>query len=90
MILRSYSQCISAGHVFRLADRSVLAYGTLYRDGGVAEGDFVVDSLLMTSSLGRSNVFHHRLHLVGFTFGVCWRGSNTRRGSDVVLWTDEV
>ena len=51
------SLCVSARHVFRLADRSLLAYGTLDRDGGVAEGGFVIYALLVLR-LGRYGVLH--------------------------------
>lgn len=63
---------VSARHVVRLAHRPLLARGALDRDGGVAEGDFVVDTLLV-SGLGRSGVFHWRLPCVGLALGVCRR-----------------
>ena len=62
-IEKSDSQCVSARHVPRPAERSVLACGTLDWDGGVAEGDLVIDSRMM-SSLGRSDVFHCGLDVV--------------------------
>ena len=80
------SQCISARHIGRLADRSLLAHGTLDRDGGVAEGGFEVDAVLALR-LGRSGVFHRGLCAgVGLEFDsvCCQRRSRTRGRSDVV------
>ena len=81
------SQCISARHVGRLADRSLLAHGTLDRDRGIAEGGFIIDAVLALR-LWRSGVFHRGLCVVvGLEFdGVCCqRRSRTRGRSDVVL-----
>ena len=65
------SQCISARHISRLADRSLLAYGTLDRDGWVAEGGSVIYDLLALR-LRRFGVFHCGLcSVVGLGFGVC-------------------
>ncbi len=76
------SQCISAGHVFRLANRSLLACGALDRDGRVAKGGFVIDALLVLR-LEKSGVFHCVHHPVGRVFGVYY-WSRTRRRSGFV------
>ena len=54
---RPDSLCISARHIFRLADRSLLAYGTLDRDGRVAEGGPVI-YVLLALRLERLGVLH--------------------------------
>ncbi len=74
------SQCVSARHVFRLANRSLLARGALDRDGRVAKGGFVIDALLVLR-LERSGVFHCVHRPIGRVFGVyCWSRVRRRNG----------
>ena len=73
---------VSASYAFDLAHTSLVARGTLDRDGGLAKGDFVGDLLLLLllvfgGCLG--DVVHCGLHCVCRLGGLRGRGDGVQR-----------